>query len=70
LLIASDANTHLAQIYLVISQQMFAVVVVVVIFAIVIVVVVLAFIVLSVVPSLLAVYYLRGKKMIYLFIVC
>jgi hypothetical protein len=64
LLIASDANTHLAQVCLGISQQMFAILVVVIIFAVVVVVVVVvvtAFILLSVVPLFLAVYYLHGK---------
>ncbi len=60
-MIASDANTCLARVYLGISQQLFAVVVVIVVFAVVVVVIVVAFIILSVVPLLLTVYHLHGK---------
>jgi hypothetical protein len=60
-LIASDANTCLARVCLRISQQLFAVPVVIVVFAVVVVIVVIALIVLSVAPLLLAVYYLCGK---------
>jgi hypothetical protein len=61
-LIASDANTCLARVCFGISQELFAIIVIViVVFAIVVVVVVVTFIILSVVPLLLPVYNLRGK---------